>query len=229
MNHQKTAILIFANSALEEGNSKPFRRSVPLFEELNRQTLQKVKKSGLPYFLFSEKEQNGNTFGERYTNAIQFVYDQGYENVITIGNDTPHLQTNQLWETVEKLKENPIVLGPSADGGYYLMGLHKSQFNKELFLNIPWQTSRVTQTISRLLSARNIKVVFLKVLTDIDSVSDIKTVLNSFKQLSATLKNIISSIISSEKKLILNNVLATSSFLKTTYFNKGSPVLLHFY
>jgi hypothetical protein len=66
MIRQKTAILIFANSAKHEGHQKSFRKSVALFKELNRQTIQKVKKTKLPFFIFSEKEQSGSNFGERY-------------------------------------------------------------------------------------------------------------------------------------------------------------------
>lgn len=227
MNIKKTAILIFANSARQEAVNKPFSKSSALFDELNKQTLQKVKRSGLPYFLITEEQQIGNSFGERYTNAFKTVFDQGFENVITIGNDTPQLQTSQLIETAQKLEQNPIILGPSKDGGYYLMGLQKSQFSFEAFLNLPWQTSQLTRHIARLLAAKKVKIVFLKTLADIDAVSDIKSVLNGFRNIGFTLKKILLSLFSSEK----NTVLYSSSFFqnnsKEFHFNKGSPILLH--
>ncbi|SRX54367.1 DUF2064 domain-containing protein [Aequorivita sp. CIP111184] len=226
MKIKKTAILIFANSAQQEAVNKPFSKSSVLFDELNKKTLQKVKRSGLPYFLFSEEEQKGATFGERYTNAIQFVYDQGFENVITVGNDTPQLQTRQLVETAEKLEKNPIILGPSKDGGYYMMGLNKSQFSVETFLKLPWQTSQLTKHISRLLTAKKVKIVFLKILNDIDSISDIKSVLNGFRNIGFTLKQILISLFSSEN----NTISYSPSFFQNTSeeinFNKGSPLLL---
>lgn len=111
--NKSTAILIFAQSAERESKLKLFLKSEVLFSELNKHTLSTVEKSGLPYFHFSEKEQNGPTFAERYVNAIQSVYDQGYDTVITIGNDTPQLTTKHLHHTVEKLQECPIVLGPT--------------------------------------------------------------------------------------------------------------------
>ncbi len=227
MNFSKTAILIFANSAQQEAVNKPFSKSSALFDVLNKQTLQKVKRSGLPYFLFSEEEQLGETFGERYTNAIQFVYDQGFENVITVGNDTPQLQTSQLIETAKKLEKNPIILGPSKDGGYYMMGLNKSQFNLETFLNLPWQTSQLTKRISRLLAAEKIKIVFLKILADIDSISDVKSVLNGFRTLCATLRKILLTLFSSEKITISYSPFFFQNTSKEIYFNKGSPLLLH--
>ena len=226
MKIEKTAILIFANSAHQEAVNKPFCKSSALFDLLNKETIQKVKRSGLPYFLFSEEEQIGETFGERYTNAIQFVYDQGFENVITIGNDTPQLQTSQLIETARKLEDTPIILGPSKDGGYYMMGLNKSQFNFESFLNLPWQTSQLTKHISRLLAVQKIKIVFLKMLTDIDSISYIELVLNGFRNIGYTLKKILLSLFSSEKNTISFSPLFFQNTSKENHFNKGSPVFI---
>lgn len=221
--NNNTAILIFANSAQKEVENKAFGTSIGLFEELNALTVKKVKKAGLPYFLFSEKEQIGSSFGERYTNAIQYVYDQGFENVITVGNDTPHLQTSQLIETANKLKDNPIVLGPSKDGGYYMMGLSRSQFNRDIFLKLPWQTSRLTQSIKRLLRSRKIEVATLKVLSDIDSISDLKYVLNTFGSISVNIKKIILSLITSEKSFFEKVYFTFALFSKEVCFNKGSP------
>lgn len=227
MNVKKTAILIFANSAQKEAVNKPFSKSSALFNELNKQTLLKVKRSGLPYFLFSEEEQTGATFGERYTSAIQFVYDQGFENVITVGNDTPQLQTSQLKETAQKLEKNPIILGPSKDGGYYMMGLNKSQFNSETFLKLPWQTSKLTEHILRLLTTQEIKIVFLKMLADIDAISDIKNVLEGFRNIGFTLKKILLSLFASEIITILYSPFFFQNTSKEINFNKGSPLLLH--
>ncbi|RFN58829.1 DUF2064 domain-containing protein [Marixanthomonas ophiurae] len=221
--NNNTAILIFANSAQQEKVLKPFRKSATLFGELNKQTLSKVKKTGLPYFHFSEKEQIGNSFGERYVNAIQSVFDKGYENIITLGNDTPHLQTRHISKTAEKLQHNPIVLGPSTDGGYYMMGLRKSHFDASLFLKLPWQTSNLNRRISLLFHSKNIQIEWLETLTDIDSVSDIKVVLNSFRKLSYSLKKILSTLLISEKILFELAPIHFQKTLQKTPFNKGSP------
>lgn len=225
--NNKTAILIFANSAQKEAENKPFSKSSALFDALNEQTLHKVQRSGLPYFLYSEEKQIGDTFGERYTNAIQSVYDKGFENVITVGNDTPQLQTSQLIETAKKLEENPIVLGPSKDGGYYMMGLNKSQFNFDAFLKLPWQTSQLTKQISRLLAAKKIKIVFLKILTDIDAITDVQSVLNDFRKIGSALKKILLTLFSQEKITISYSPFFFQNTSKENHFNKGSPLLLY--
>jgi len=109
--NKKIAILIFANSAEYEAKQKPFQSSEVLFDVLNAQILKVVKNTGLPYFLSSEKNQIGATFGERFTNAIESIYNRGFEAVVTIGNDTPHLQTKHILTAVHQLKQNDIVLG----------------------------------------------------------------------------------------------------------------------
>nr|WP_321226942.1 DUF2064 domain-containing protein [uncultured Psychroserpens sp.] len=227
MKNNKTAILIFANSAKFEATQKPFQSSEALFNALNRHTVKIVEKSGLPYFLSSEKNQIGSSFGERFTNAIQSVYDKGYENVVTIGNDTPHLQTNHILKAVHQLQQNDIVLGPSKDGGFYLMGLKKSHFNVETFLKLPWQTSALSRNISRLTSSQNINLSYLETLSDIDTISDAKTIIDSFRSISKYIKQLLQQYISVEKKIISSLFSSIETSTQTLLFNKGSPLFIH--
>ena len=219
MRDHKTAILIFANSAEQEALCKPFKSSIELFEVLNHQTLLKVKRTEVPYFIYSEKEQVGITFGERFTNAIQSVFDKGFSQIITVGNDTPHLQSCQILQAIEQLKTNDIVLGPSLDGGFYLMGLRKSQFNQNTFLDLPWQTSQLTRSISKLISAKKIRLFTLEVLTDIDAVADVKSILHSAK-------SVLLSILSKVKTQVLYFAIHLKSKTLLHCFNKGSPNFL---
>ncbi|WP_040280219.1 DUF2064 domain-containing protein [Psychroserpens damuponensis] len=225
--NNKTAILIFANSAEFEASQKPFQSSKPLFDALNKQTIKVVSKTGLPYFLCSEKNQTGSTFGTRFTNAIQSIYDKGFENVVTIGNDTPHLQTKHILKAVTQLQEQNVVLGPSKDGGFYLMGLKKAHFNPETFIKLPWQTSILSRSISNILRSKNIKLSFLEILSDIDTISDVNAIIDSFKSISTTLKKHLQGYISVEKEILTSQINAIDSFLLKLSFNKGSPLHLH--
>lgn len=226
MKENKIAILIFANSAEKELVSKPISSS-SLFEALNLQTINIVKKTGLPYFHFNEAQQVGANFGERFTNAIQAVYNQGYNSVITIGNDTPHLTSKHILKTVEKLKIHHVILGPSTDGGFYLMGLKKQQFNPDVFLKLPWQTTNLNRSISKILASKKSNIHYLEVLTDIDNASDIKLVLNSFKSISTTIKSILLQSILNISKIIAYYNIAFYNFILNRQYNKGSPALLH--
>ena len=132
------------------------RKSIPkgqaLFDVLNNNILKTVQKSGLPYFLYTEKEQNGHSFGSRFVNAIQEVFDKGFTNIITVGNDTPQLKTSHLNTAATQLEAHKFVIGPSTDGGFYLMGLEKSQFDATAFLELPWQSSRLCSSLEMILT-----------------------------------------------------------------------------
>jgi len=94
--------LVFANSAKEELVHKSIPNSEQLFDKLTQSTLRKAKDTGLPTFHISDKDQVGSNFGERFTNAIAAVFDRGFNNIITIGNDTPHLKTQHLKNTAKQ-------------------------------------------------------------------------------------------------------------------------------
>ena len=221
-----TAVLIFANSVSTDLEHKSFAKGDALFEALNKETLAKVKKTKLPYFHFTEKEQLGNSFGERFVNAIQEVYEKGYENVITIGNDSPQLKTAHLLEASEQLQLGKTVLGPTFDGGFYLMGLHKSNFDASLFQRLPWQRFGLFNRISQLLENSDSHVFSLPVFEDIDTEKDALTLLNFSKSVSTTILRIIRTI--EEKVLHLFKVQFSVYFdlFSSPLCNKGSPVLL---
>ncbi|MGZ0015148.1 DUF2064 domain-containing protein [Yeosuana sp. AK3] len=230
--YKTTAILLFAQTEKAESNLKPIvckkKQSALLWKKMNEHVLKTIHKTKLPHFVFTEKEQIGTNFAERFTNAIQEVYNQGFNNVITIGNDTPHLQSKHILDAVEKLQNNQLVLGPSTDGGFYLMGLKKSHFNPKTFLKLPWQTGQLTKTIARLIAKKNDVIGFLETLQDIDFIADIKAILkDKIHQISVGILLVLKQMIRSLKPIPNNNTSLYHSLCNTTYFNKGSPQLLH--
>ncbi|PIB33654.1 hypothetical protein BFP78_05205 [Gaetbulibacter sp. 5U11] len=222
----KTAILIFSNSAKEDAKRKSFSDS-RLFETLTNETIKKVKKTGLPFFHFTEAQQQGSNFGDRFTNAIQLVFDRGFTNVISIGNDTPHLKTKHINDAYQKLNNNQLVFGPSKDGGFYLMGLTKNLFNAKQFKNLPWQTSALKSTTLQCLSSTKITFSTLETLDDIDSVKDLKAILNSYKTVSKALKTILLQLCFSAKAILKHIVLHYLILPQQLPFNKGSPKLVY--
>lgn len=224
MKDLKTAILIFANSAEYEASRKPFLYSKEVFESLNNHTLQLVKKTNLPYFLVTEKEQKGFSFGERFTNAIQSIYNFGYDSIITIGNDTPHLTANKLLQANEELQNKNIVLGKATDGGFYLLGIKKEHFDANLFLKLPWQKQNLATALTKLFTVNSISVSYLEVLSDIDGLHDVNAFVNSFKKVYANLYQLLLRI-SSNSKVIVTTLFEEVFFLyQSTFYNKGSPV-----
>ncbi len=221
---KNTAILIFANSASLDAQLKPFKHSNKLFEALNEHTINIVERTGLPYFHITEKEQIGNSFAERFSNAIQFVFDQGYKNIITLGNDTANLKTSHLQNTLQKLKDNDIVLGPSRDGGFYLMGLKKSHFNYSTFRKLPWQTDKLFRSIGKLISLNRIKASFLEVLIDIDTAEDVNSIAHTITLLPRKIRNLLLKIIQRTRAFQSGYFLISKDQKFLKHFNKGSPI-----
>jgi rSAM/selenodomain-associated transferase 1 len=79
--------------------------------------------------------------GVRIQRAIQYVQQQNYSHVLTIGTDSPSLPVAYLKQAITALANHDLVLGPATDGGYYLIGLKSAP--PELFSEIDWSTERV--------------------------------------------------------------------------------------
>jgi len=93
--------------------------------------------------------QRGDKFGERLQAATDDLLQLGFSAVCLIDSDSPTVPPTAFAQAVEYLSrsEDCVVLGPSDDGGYYLIGLKKS--HHELFDQIDWSTERVLeQTIA---------------------------------------------------------------------------------
>lgn len=69
--------------------------------------------------------QNGDDLGERMRNAFENVFSQGYDTVCIIGTDHPTLPIDHIQDAFIAARGNDIAIGPSSDGGYYLLGMNK--------------------------------------------------------------------------------------------------------
>jgi uncharacterized protein len=183
MNQTNTAILLFSRTAAAEAAAKPLAvgkqsaQSVASFLIQHAHDL--AQKTALPLFFFSEKQQRGDTFGERFANAFQDIFDKGYQGVIAIGNDCLTLSENDLLAAATLLQKDPSVLGATTDGGAYLIGLDKSAFQKSAFQDIQWQTNTTLKSIVQFVENQALTVCFLSEKSDIDHLSDWKKTLQS--------------------------------------------------
>ncbi len=87
--------------------------------------------------------QRGDTFGERLILAAEDLFATGFASVCLINSDSPTVLASSFAEAVSELVRpgDRVVLGPSDDGGYYLIGL--KQLHRRLFEEIDWSTERV--------------------------------------------------------------------------------------
>jgi rSAM/selenodomain-associated transferase 1 len=112
--------------------------------------------------------QRGNGFGERLTNAADDLLHVGFESCCLINSDSPTATAEAFREAVAQLQDadDRIVLGPSDDGGYYLIGMRK--LNRHLFEEIDWSTERVFAQTDERAREVGLKVHVLPKFYDVD-------------------------------------------------------------
>jgi glycosyltransferase A (GT-A) superfamily protein (DUF2064 family) len=67
--------------------------------------------------------QPEGTFGERMKSSIKWAFAKNFDKLIVLGADSPQIQPSIINETVNLLNTYDVVLGPSAEGGIYLIGI----------------------------------------------------------------------------------------------------------
>lgn len=92
---------------------------------------------------FSLIPQNGANLGERLANVSGCIFKQGFNKVVILDSDSPNLPSQYIYDSLACLDKADAVVGPCFDGGYYLIGFNS--YMPELFHDIPWSSSRVTE------------------------------------------------------------------------------------
>lgn len=112
--------------------------------------------------------QRGDGFGERLLAAAEDILAIGYGAVCLIDSDSPTVPAEAFQQAVEALRAegDRVVLGPSQDGGYYLIGMKRA--HAEPFARITWSTGSVlAETVARCAEA-GLEAVLLPVWYDVD-------------------------------------------------------------
>ncbi|AFU68949.1 glyco_like_cofC transferase, GTA_type superfamily [Psychroflexus torquis ATCC 700755] len=219
----KTAILIFANSARIDAERKCIKNGKEFFDFQHKNLLKLVKESKLPHFWIDENRQVGDDFENRYLNAIQHIFDKGYQQVISIGNDTPGLEVKHILEASELLEYNSMCFGPSRDGGFYLWGVKKDSFEKKSFLNFKWNTKDLLPEILSKLTCNSVQFDCIETLIDLDCNEDAFLLLRN-KYIDFQLKCILLKIVRKSKNPSTLFQYIAKTQLKSLYYNKGSPL-----
>jgi hypothetical protein len=123
-----------------------------------------------PADLFEKHVQSGADLGLRMANAFESAFEAGAERVLIIGSDCPGITPAILAEGFDALRTHDFVLGPSADGGYYLLGMRRYQ--RSLFEGIAWSSPTVCAETIRRIQTLGGDYRMLPVLTDIDTEAD---------------------------------------------------------
>ncbi len=120
--------------------------------------------------LFEKKLQKGADLGERMQQAFETAFDRGYKKVLIIGSDLFELTSTLIISALEALETYDISIGPSLDGGYYLLGM--KELHPAVFKNKKWGTHSVLKNTLQDLKQQNVKL--LEALNDIDTFEDLQ-------------------------------------------------------
>jgi rSAM/selenodomain-associated transferase 1 len=117
--------------------------------------------------------QRGADLGARMSGLLEDLLTEGYAGALVVGTDTPTLPTAYLAEAATALRAAAadVVLGPSEDGGYYLIGLTAPA--PDLFVDMAWSTATVyEETLSRA-RAGGRRIAILPTWFDVDRIADL--------------------------------------------------------
>jgi rSAM/selenodomain-associated transferase 1 len=118
--------------------------------------------------------QRGSDLGERLAHVFEDVFRLGIDSVVVMGSDLPDLPPRLIQDALAALHDarDRVVLGPAADGGYYLVGMNR--LHPALFRRIDWSTSRVLAQTLDAAKAERLEVLLLDKWRDVDSTADLE-------------------------------------------------------
>ena len=116
--------------------------------------------------------QQGDDLGARMSAAFEEAFRRGARRAAIIGTDVPWLTRSRVGEALAALDDHDVVLGPTADGGYYLLALDRPR--PGLFRGIAWSTPSVLASTVARTAALGLRVRMLGELPDIDTIEDLR-------------------------------------------------------
>lgn len=130
--------------------------------------------------------QIGSDLGEKMTNAFQAVFEERIAQAVLIGSDIPDLPKQLIDEAFLKLKTQDAVIGPSNDGGFYLIGFRSDSFSADVFKDIKWSRDTVYVNITNKLDELGLGYHILPQWRDIDTHADLMELANSLSHLKSS-------------------------------------------
>lgn len=134
------------------------------------------------------KRQGSGDLGERMERAFQAAFHEGCGKVLLFGSDIPQLSSKALVQAMTHLQEKDVVLGPSRDGGYWLIGLRR---RAGLFSGIRWGTQEVLGETLAKAEGLGLSRALMEPLSDIDTPEDLQRLLPAWSGLKPYLSVIV--------------------------------------
>ncbi len=116
--------------------------------------------------------QGEGNLGDRLSRVVHAAFQEGAKKVVVIGSDCPDIETFTLRQAFSVLSKKQVVIGPSEDGGYYLIGLTQAEQNC-IFEGVPWSTPDVLSHTLNTLAKKGLSYRLLPKKLDIDTAEDL--------------------------------------------------------
>jgi len=123
--------------------------------------------------------QSEGDLGAKMLDAFRRSFEDGAERVLIIGTDSPTLPETVLNAAFDDLHEADVVVGPSIDGGYYLIGLRATAFERagSLFDSIAWSGADVFRSTLERIERAGLQSRVLPGWYDVDTIEDLRQAL----------------------------------------------------
>lgn len=195
---QKALIIFVRNPVLGKVKTRLAKdagdeNALAIYKELLQRTKEVVLDSGVDCFVFyadylnkddlwqpnnfRKQLQISGDLGARMQKAFEHVFSEGYKNVCIIGSDCAELSSAILEQAFTELTQQDVVVGPSLDGGYYLLGM--KEVYAKLFSAKKWSTETVFSSTLEDIKTLNLSYSLLPKLSDIDYLEDWKRFKNA--------------------------------------------------
>ena len=121
---------------------------------------------------FRKYVQCDGDLGVRMDYAVSIPFKNEFKKVVIIGADCPSLSAAHIQQAFDALDSHDFVIGPSTDGGYYLLGMKK--WNRWVFASMPWSSPELLAATQALFESKGVAWKALPELTDIDTLEDLQ-------------------------------------------------------
>lgn len=128
--------------------------------------------------------QTGDGLGEKMYRALCRVLELGYDSVILTGTDLPLMTVSHLESGFAAVHNADIALGPTSDGGYYLVGM--KQPHRTVFANQSYGGSTVLENTVAAAEAAGLSVAFAQCCDDVDTPEDLQKLMQVLSPETAT-------------------------------------------
>lgn len=123
------------------------------------------------------RDQGQGDLGKRLANAAGQAFREGASAVILVGSDAPELGGSHIREALDALQHADVVVGPAADGGYYLLGISAACASRAipavLESHVPWSSSAVLEVTLTRAAEAGLSTELLGQLADVDRAEDL--------------------------------------------------------